>query len=95
MYVARDVTGASLVQIARAFGRDHSTVAYAVKAVEGRIAPGSDTADAINTARHTLGMGAGGRGEIPEAELSPQSPPTATDHVAKPNPPRDPQSPTA
>jgi len=95
MYIARDLTGASLAQIARAFGRDHSTVAYAVRAVEGRIEPGSETAGVINSARRTLGLSAGERGEIPREPVSPQSSPTTANADAKPFAPRDPRPPTA
>ncbi len=80
MYLARDLNGASLAQIARAFGKDHSTVAYAIRAVEGRISPGTETADAVASARRTLGTesvpsgeGSGASGPLPQARQHPHS----------------------
>jgi chromosomal replication initiator protein len=54
MYLARELTPLSLAQIAREFDRDHSTVIHAVRAVEGRNEPGSDTAGDINRVRGLL-----------------------------------------
>ncbi|MEJ7875906.1 MAG: chromosomal replication initiator protein DnaA, partial [Solirubrobacterales bacterium] len=55
MFLTRDLTPLSLVQIAREFNRDHSTVIHAIRAVDGRNGPGSDTAGDINTVRAMLG----------------------------------------
>ena len=38
-YVAREITDASLPQIARTFRRDHTTVIYGIEAVEARMCP--------------------------------------------------------
>jgi chromosomal replication initiator protein len=43
MYLARDLTEASLPQIGERFGgRDHSTVLYAVNKIERQLADGHD-----------------------------------------------------
>ena len=55
MYLARELTGLSLAAIARSFDRDHTTVLHAVRAVNGRLEPGSDTSTAIHRVRSTLG----------------------------------------
>jgi chromosomal replication initiator protein len=55
MYLARELTSLSLVEIARGFERDHSTVLHAIKAVSARLEPGSETADALHKARAELG----------------------------------------
>lgn len=61
MYLARELTPLSLAQIAREFDRDHSTVIHAIRAVEGRNEPGSDTAGDIHRVRGLLGeRGTGG-----------------------------------
>src|SRR4051794_16303609 len=65
MYLARDLTPLSLAQIARAFGRDHSTVLHAVRAVSGRLDHGSDTAEAVDSARQLV---------VPPADISGQNP---------------------
>ena len=44
MYLARELTPMSLAEIARGFDRDHTTVLHAVRAVDGRLEPGSETA---------------------------------------------------
>jgi chromosomal replication initiator protein len=54
MYLARDLTPLSLAQIAREFRRDHSTVLHAVRAVSGRLDPGSDTSTVVHRARELL-----------------------------------------
>jgi chromosomal replication initiator protein len=55
MYLARELTGLSLAEISRGFGRDHSTVAHSIRAVEGRLAPGSETSLRIHTVHAALG----------------------------------------
>jgi len=55
MFVARDLTPLSLAQIAREFDRDHSTVLHAIRTVEARNEPGSDTAGAIHSMHAALG----------------------------------------
>jgi chromosomal replication initiator protein len=54
MFLSRELTEASLPRIASAFQRDHTTVMYAIRAVQGRIEPGSATADAVHRARQKL-----------------------------------------
>lgn len=68
MYLARELTGLSLTQIARGFGRDHTTVMYAVRAVAGRLEPGSETEAAIHKIHLTLGSAA-----APSIDVSPPS----------------------
>jgi chromosomal replication initiator protein len=55
MYLSRELTSLSLAQIARAFDRDHTTVLHAVRAVSGRLEPGSDTAEALRKTHSLLG----------------------------------------
>jgi chromosomal replication initiator protein len=38
MYLCRDLTDLTLVRIAEAFGRDHSTVLHAVQRIQARMA---------------------------------------------------------
>jgi chromosomal replication initiator protein len=60
MYIARDLTTMSLAEIARGFDRDHSTVLHALRAVDGRLEPGSETAHQIHTVRLNLSTAAVG-----------------------------------
>lgn len=55
MYLARELTGLSLAEIARGFDRDHTTVMHAVRAVGARLELGSETEAAIHRARLSLG----------------------------------------
>src|SRR3954468_126697 len=55
MYLSRELTSLSLVEIAREFGRDHTTVLHAVRAVSARAAEDADVADTIHRARELLG----------------------------------------
>jgi chromosomal replication initiator protein len=55
MYLARDLTPMSLTEIARGFDRDHTTVLHALRAVDGRLEPGSETAERIHRIRVSLG----------------------------------------
>ena len=55
MYLARELTSLSLAEIARGFDRDHTTVMHAIRAVSGRLEPGSETAAAIHRIHVTLG----------------------------------------
>ncbi|UJA18741.1 chromosomal replication initiator protein DnaA [Thermoleophilia bacterium SCSIO 60948] len=80
MYLARELTGQSLARIAACFGRDHSTVLHALRAVEARIEPGSEVERSIHGLRGQLGVetGAGGHptGDRPGGE--PQSTESST-----------------
>jgi chromosomal replication initiator protein len=67
MYLARDLTSLSLAQIAREFDRDHSTVLHAVRSVRSRLEPGSETVEALQRVRASLGT----TGEV---DLSPDGP---------------------
>jgi chromosomal replication initiator protein len=55
MYLTRQLTGMSLAEISRGFDRDHSTVAHAIRAVEGKLVPGSETSLRIHTVHAALG----------------------------------------
>ncbi|MGH2952877.1 MAG: chromosomal replication initiator protein DnaA [Solirubrobacterales bacterium] len=55
MYLTRELTPLTLTQIAQAFDRDHSTVIHALRAVDGRLEPGSETAAIIHKIRADLG----------------------------------------
>ena len=76
MYLARQLTGLSLAQIARGFDRDHTTVMHAVRAVSARIEPDSDTQAAIQEIHRLLAIqnppGAGGSVPIPDPGINPQ-----------------------
>ena len=67
MFLARELTPLSLTEIARGFGRDHTTVMHAVRQVAGRMKPGSDTATAVHRVRADLGKPADGPGPSTEA----------------------------
>ena len=54
MYLARDLSGQSLAQIARAFRRDHSTVLHAVRRVDNQLEPGSSLHRTLTDARELL-----------------------------------------
>jgi chromosomal replication initiator protein len=74
MYLSRELTDAPVAVIARAFDRDHTTVLHAIRAVEGRLEPGSSTLAAVNEARATLGIRSGaGAGAIPVTETPPKA----------------------
>jgi chromosomal replication initiator protein len=55
MYLARELTPLSLSEIARGFDRDHTTVIHALRAVDSRLEPGSETAERIHRVRVDLG----------------------------------------
>ena len=55
MYMARELTPMSLAEIARGFDRDHTTVLHAIRSVDSRLEPGSETADAIHRVHASLG----------------------------------------
>jgi chromosomal replication initiator protein len=75
MYLARELTPMSLTEIARGFDRDHTTVLHALRAVEGRLAPGSETAERIHRIRVDLGtFDAGGGRERPDDASRPPDP---------------------
>lgn len=54
MYLAKNLTTASLPEIGRKFDRDHTTVIHAVKTVEDMMAQDSLFADEVNTLRRAL-----------------------------------------
>jgi chromosomal replication initiator protein len=54
MFVARSQTDRSLAEIARAFGRDHSTVLHSLRTVERRLEPGSDLHRALEAIHERL-----------------------------------------
>jgi chromosomal replication initiator protein len=58
MYLARDITGLSLADIARAFKRDHSTVIHAIRRVEASLEPGTETHRDLEESRALLGIAA-------------------------------------
>jgi chromosomal replication initiator protein len=74
MYMARELTGLSLAEIARGFDRDHTTVLHAIRSVKARLEPGSDTATAVH--RIHLSLGTKGTGEDPSTETG-HDPPAA------------------
>ena len=76
MFLAREHTSLSLVEIARGFDRDHTTVLHAVRAVGRRSAPGSDTTAAIHTIHKRLGVepGSPAPGAPPEPGTDPPFP---------------------
>jgi chromosomal replication initiator protein len=61
MYLTRELTPLSLVQIAREFDRDHSTVLHSIRSVSQRLEPGSETSQAVHRVR--LDLGATGEAE--------------------------------
>lgn len=57
MFVARSNTDRSLAEIARAFGRDHSTVLHSIRTIERRLEPGSDLHRALEAIHERLHIG--------------------------------------
>jgi chromosomal replication initiator protein len=60
IYVARRATSLPIADIARGFGRDHSTVLYAIRTIDKRLTPGSDLhrgLEAIHERLQTPGAG--------------------------------------
>ncbi len=55
MYLARELTGLSLSEIARAFDRDHTTVLHAIRAVNERLGSGSEASAAVHKVCTSLG----------------------------------------
>jgi chromosomal replication initiator protein len=55
MYIARELTALSLMQIAREFDRDHTTVIHAVRSVSHRLEPGSETTSLLHKVELELG----------------------------------------
>ena len=71
MFMARELTGLSLTEIARGFDRDHTTVIHAIRQVSSRLEPGSDTAVAVHRVRAALGKAASGDDPSTEAGHDP------------------------
>jgi chromosomal replication initiator protein len=57
MYLTRELTGLSLAQIARGFGRDHSTVMHGIRRVSSNLEPGSALHQSLDEARALLDTG--------------------------------------
>ena len=75
MYLARELTPLSLSEIARGFDRDHTTVIHALRAVESRLEPGSETTERIHRVRADLGTPGGrSRPSSPPDHGDPQAP---------------------
>jgi chromosomal replication initiator protein len=74
MYLARELTPLSLSEIARGFDRDHTTVIHALRVVESRLEPGSETSERIHRVRADLGT--------PDDRSRPSSPPDRGDPQA-------------
>jgi chromosomal replication initiator protein len=54
MYLARELTGLSLAEIARAFRRDHSTVLHGIRRISNDLAPDSPLQHTLDEARGLL-----------------------------------------
>jgi chromosomal replication initiator protein len=95
MYLTSEITGASIAEIARKFERDHTTVLHALRAVAGRLEPGSLTLDALHHAQRDLGMAAPTTATAtPSSVPHPRCPSTSTSRddarVSGSNPPPPP-----
>jgi chromosomal replication initiator protein len=78
MYLSREMTSLSLVDIARQFDRDHTTILHATRAVSARAATDADVGDTIHRVRELLGAEPPtGPGLSPSSSPGPQSPSTA------------------
>jgi chromosomal replication initiator protein len=75
MYLARELTELSLAEIARSFGRDHTTILHATRAVSARATEDAGVSDTIHRVRELLG-----------AE-PPSGGPVSTSHSVRPQPP--------
>ncbi|MGH2926199.1 MAG: chromosomal replication initiator protein DnaA [Solirubrobacterales bacterium] len=82
IYLTRELTTLSLAQIAREFDRDHSTVLHAIRAVAGRLEPGSETIGQLDQARTLVHPAKDGAPAVDPTShqntLAPQPPPTHT-----------------
>jgi chromosomal replication initiator protein len=78
MYLSRELTPLSLAQIARAFDRDHTTVLHAVRAVSGRLTPGSETTEAVRKAHSLLKSSQPPSTVLEPSQHSDPSPPSPT-----------------
>ena len=74
MYLARELTDLSLAEIAREFGRDHTTILHATRAVPGRASADAGVSDTIHRVRELLGV------ELPAGA------PRSTSHTIRPQP---------
>jgi chromosomal replication initiator protein len=83
IYLARDLTSLSLADIARAFGRDHTTVLYAIRTVSTRLRTEPETADALHRARQLLDP----HRSLPanQAPTTPTSPPSTPQLSTEPS----------
>jgi hypothetical protein len=76
MYMARQLTSMSLAEISRQFDRDHSTVTHAIRAVEAKLEPGSETSLRIHTVHAALGTKPPGDGPSTDHRHDPNAGPT-------------------
>ncbi len=83
MYLSRDLTGLSLAQIAREFGRDHSTVLHAVRAVSARLEPESEISEQLARTQRLVQA---------ERTAARSAGPISTPHSDHPHQPSTPQS---
>jgi chromosomal replication initiator protein len=74
MYLAREMTDLSLAEIAREFGRDHTTILHATRAVSARASADADVSETIHSVRELLGA------ELPSAGK------VSTRHSVRPQP---------
>lgn len=81
IYLTRELTPSSLAEIARQFNRDRSTILHAIRAVAGRLEPGSETAMMVERARQLVQITPGDLNDpdpgLPSSITSPP-PPSAT-----------------
>jgi chromosomal replication initiator protein len=68
MYLARELTDLSLADIARQFGRDHTTILHATRAISARASTDAGVSDTIHRTRELLGA------EPPPVAPSPPAP---------------------
>jgi chromosomal replication initiator protein len=85
MYLARELTDLSLADIARQFGRDHTTILHATRAVSARASADAGVSDTIHRARELLGAEPPVDGTVSTAIPVHEQPPS-TDQTAQVKP---------
>ena len=85
MYLARELTDLSLADIAREFGRDHTTILHATRAVSARASADAAVSDTIHRVRELLGTEPPTGGDVSTSNsLRPQ--PSSTDETLQVKP---------
>jgi chromosomal replication initiator protein len=85
MYMAREMTNLSLADIAREFGRDHTTILHATRAVSARASADAAVSDTIHRVRELLGTEPPSTGKVSTSD-SIRAQPSSTDETLQVRP---------